>query len=307
MTLSMAPSRREFLAGSASLALLGACSAADTSPIAETGAGTMRKLNQIGIQTYTLRNALAENFVGTFEMIKDVGYDYVELNGRNFEDRTPKDLYAILDSIGLPAPASHVGYDSLAKDPARLADMMAELGCRYAILPWVDEDQRSADDYKRHADMLNRASDAMQDRGVRVAYHNHQFEFWDLGGGQNGMDILLNETDGSLVDIQLDLFWATLGEVDIPALFAAHPGRFKLCHVKDMKGAPTAYLDSKDYGAISRDLMVNVGEGDIDFASLFALNDVSGMEYFIAEHDNPRKPYRNAIETSYRTMRTLRF
>lgn len=302
MTQLTSISRREALFGSLALTLLSAC---QTMPA--RSAATGRSLDKIGIQTYTLREALGEDFVGTFEMIKEVGYDYVELNGRNFEGRSVSELKAILDGAGLPAPASHLSYEEFSDTPEQSADMLAELDCKYAILPYLSDDQRGLDDYKRHAEMLNTAADIMRGSGVGVAYHNHQFEFDDLGGGVTGMDILLSETDPTLVDFEIDLFWAILGRADLPALFSANPGRFKLSHVKDMNSSVEAYRDSLDYSKITSELMVNVGEGVIDFGEIFALNDVSGMRYFIAEHDNPKQPYRQSIATSYETLKGLRF
>lgn len=305
MTQFTSLSRREALFGSLALSLLSACQTVAGRPgAANVG---LRKLDQIGIQTYTLREALGEDFVGTFEMIKEVGYDYVELNRRNFDGRSVAELKAILDGTGLPAPASHMSYDNFSDMPQQSADMLAEMGCKYAILPYLNDDQRGLDDYKRHAEVLNAAAEIMRRSGVGVAYHNHQFEFDDLGDGVTGMDILLSETDPALVDIEIDLFWAILGRADLPALFRANPGRFKLSHVKDMTSAVEDYRDSLDFPKITTELMVNVGEGVIDFGEIFAMNDVSGMRYFIAEHDNPKMPYRESIATSYETLRDLRF
>jgi len=301
MTSSGHMDRRHFLSATSALLLAAACQSVPA-PIP-----TKRQISKVGLQTYTLRDAMAGDFVGTFQMIKDVGYDFVELNGRNFADRSPDDLRKILDDVGLPAPATHVDYDSLAKEPAKLADTASILGCKFAILPYLSDDQRRLDDYKRHADMLNRSAEAMKSTGVSVAYHNHQFEFLDLGDGQTGMDILLSETDPDLVSFELDMFWAALAQVDIPALMTANVGRFRLCHIKDMSGDPTALMASGDYGKIVSELMVNVGEGSLPFESYFALNDVSGMEYFIAEHDGPSKPYRKSIQTSYDAIKAMRF
>jgi len=301
MTRLLPLNRRNFLAVSSAAFLAAACK-----PAEGTAVGS-RKISKIGLQTYTLREALAVDFVGTFQMIKDVGYDFVELNGRNFADRDPSELRRILDDAGLPAPATHVDYNSLSETPSQLADVAATLGCQYVILPWVGDDQRSADDYKRHADMLNTASAILGQSGVSVAYHNHHFEFFDLGNGTNGLDILLSETDPDRVSFELDFFWAALAGVDVSALFKAHPGRFKLCHIKDMSGDPAAYSTSLDFPTTIRDLMVNVGEGTLPFESYFAQNSVSGMEYFIAEHDNPPQPYRQSIQTSYDTIKAMRF
>jgi len=292
-------SRRLFMGGSAAALGLTACGGG-----AKVASG---KIDKVGIQTYTLREIFEPDPVGTLKMIKEVGYDYVELNGRNFSERSPADLAAMIKDAGLYSPASHADYNAAVNTPEALAKTCQTLGCKFAIVPWVDEAQRSKEDWVRHAAAFERAGKIMRDNGVRLAYHNHQFEFDDLGGGETAMDILLNQTSPENVDFELDLFWAALASVDVPGLFKKSPGRFKLCHVKDMKGDPKAYSDSRDYGDISKQLMVNVGEGQLPFESYFAMNDISGMEYFITEHDNPVKPYRNAIKVSHDTVRAMRF
>lgn len=298
----MTLNRRNFLTASGALMALGACNSGGSA-----AAPAKQQLDKIGIQTYTLRDAMAEDFVGTFQMIKEVGYDYVELNGRNFLDRTPAELKTILDDLGLPSPISHLDYDSLANRPEEVAAVCNLMGCEYAILPWINDDQRGLDDYKSHAAMLNRAGEALKSAGVMVGYHNHQFEFFDLGDGETGMEILLTETDPELVTFELDLFWAALTGTDIPALFHAHPGRFRMCHVKDLSGDAQPWRTSVDFPTIVQTLMVNVGEGDLPFETYFAENDVSGMQYFIAEHDNPPQPYRDSVQTSHDAMRAMRF
>lgn len=299
----MTLNRRNFLGTSGALMLLSGCHASGVLP----AAATERRIDKIGIQTYTLREAMGEDFVGTLQMIKDVGYDYVELNGRNFADRSPAELRVMLDDIGLPAPITHVDYDSLANRPEALGEAAGVLGCEYVILPWIGDDQRTLDAYKAHAAMLNAAGETLKAAGVKVGYHNHQFEFFDLGDRQTGMEILLSETDPDLVHFELDLFWASLAGSDIVALFEKHPGRFKMCHVKDLAGDAAPWRNSLDFPTVVQTLMVNVGEGSLPFESYFAANDVSGMEYFIAEHDNPPKPFRQSIQTSYDSMRAMRF
>jgi len=74
-----------------------------------------------------------------------------------------------------------------------------------------------------------------------------------------------------------------------------------------MKGDPAPWRKHEDYGEIVKNLMVNVGEGTLPFERYFAMNDISGMEYFIAEHDNPPSPYKTSIQTSYDTVRNMRF
>ena len=292
--------RRQFIGASGAAMLLAGCQQSAT-PIASD------RIDQIGIQTYTLREALGQDFVGTFEMIKQVGYDYVELNRRDFSERSPAELKQILNDVGLPSPITHVDYDSLANRAAEVGDIAAELGCEHVILPWITDEQRNLDAYKSHAAMLNRAAETLKAYGVQVGYHNHQFEFFDLGGGETGMGILLNETDPDLVAFELDLFWVALTGTDIVDLFTRNPGRFKYCHVKDLAGDASAYRDSVDFPTIVSKFMKNVGEGELPFESYFAARETAGLQYFVAEHDNPPQPFRESIATSYEAMRAMRF
>ncbi len=303
-------SRRTIMTGAASAVALAACgqnTGTETAKEAMTKVAVgKRKIDKIGIQSYTLRKALAEDFKGTFQMIKDVGYDYVELNERNFSEKSPQQLKAILDEIGLPSPSSHINYDRVIGETDAIIAAAKTLGAKYMVVPYMADDQRSLEDWKRHAKAMNIAGEKFADAGLRLAYHNHQFEFDDLGGGTTAMEILLNETSADNLDFELDLFWAALASVDVPSLVLQGEGRFKLCHIKDLKGDPKL-AQEMSYDEIGNNLMVNVGEGQLDFESLFAMNDVSGLEYFIAEHDHPKMPYRDAIATSYNAIRSMRF
>jgi len=267
-----------------------------------------RSIEKVGLQTYTLREAMAEDFAGTFRMIKDVGYDYVEVNRRNFEDMAANELKALLNDIGLPSPAGHISYSDVTDDISSAIQRAKVMQHDFVIVPYMDENQRSLADWKRHAQIFNQAGRKFADEGINLAYHNHQFEFDDLGGGTTAMEILMNETSPELVSYELDMFWAALANIDIPALMQRYPGRFKLCHIKDMSGDHNALIARKaSYDEITSSIMVDVGKGNLPFEEYFAYNDIAGMEYFIAEHDKPKKPFRTAIENSLNGVKALSF
>ena len=298
-------SRRHMLFGSSAALLLAACGGDDAATEAVIQDVAVKKSSgkPVGIQTYTLRESMEQSTPDTLAMIKQVGFDYVELNERDFTRTSVAELRSMLDDAGLPARATHVGYDTAMADPKRAIVSANTLGCDYVILPWIGEEFRSTDGYKYHAQAFNQIGEMMAREGKRFAYHNHQFEFWDIDGPRNGMDILLEETNPETVFFELDLFWTALGGADPSALFRAHPGRFKLCHIKDMKGDPGELADGLEFERIGQEIMVDVGKGDLPFQSWFDLNDVSGMEYFIVEHDHPKAPYAESIGTSLQTVR----
>lgn len=293
-------SRRFVLGAGAAAVGLTACGAAGPK------LGT-RQLKTLGLQTYSLREIFEPDPVGTLAMLKELGYDYVELNGRNFAERSTGDLRKMIEDSGLTSPGTHYDVMGIKDNFGQAAKDAKALGLDYMVVPWIGEELRTVEGYRMLAEMFNERGRQAREDGFRLAYHNHQFEFDDLGGGQTGMDILLGQTDPDVFEFELDLFWARLAEQDIPALLRAHPGRFKMCHIKDMKGSPSQYRDSRDYGGIVKALMVNVGEGDMPFEDYFALNDISGMEYFIIEHDNPPKPFRASMKQSIDDVRAMRF
>lgn len=299
--------RRTLLAGLSGSAALVVVGCNNARPASKAGANTAQNsIAKVGLQTYTLREAFKTSPMAAFEMIKKAGYDYVELNSRNFEQVPPQALKDMLDKIGLPSPASHISLEMIKQPLGPLMEIAKTLEIKYLTVPYIEEGQRRLEDWTSHAAALSEAGRVLRDNGFNLAYHNHQFEFDDLGGGTTAMDILLNDVPPEHLDFQIDLFWASLTDLDILEFLKQHPGRFKLCHAKDM-GPNKADFANADYDTISRDLMKNVGAGVIDFERIFALNDISGMEYFIAEHDMPSKPYSAAIKASYNGMKALRF
>ncbi len=303
--------RRDALWGGASALLLAACSGdGDAKQAMSDAVSYKRKAGQprVGIQTYTIRDAMEEDTRAALRMLKDVGYDFVETNSRDFTRIPMADLVSALKAADLPVAATHVSFDTFMTDPQMLADQANELGAEYAILPWTPDEMRTTAGYAQLAERLNTAGGVMNANGLRFAYHNHHFEFWEIDGPRTGMDILLEETDPEKVWFELDLFWAALARQDVPALFRAHSGRFKLCHIKDMKTDKLGDFDPEGPNALNFDeihkgLMVNVGEGDLPFESWLQMDEVSGIDYLITEHDSPPAPFRDSVGTSLKTVR----
>ena len=303
--------RRDALWGGASAVLLAACSGDTTAKQDMADAVSFKRRAgqpEVGIQTYTIRDAMTEDTGAALRMLKEVGYDFVETNDRDFTRVSMAELVSALKEADLPVAATHVGYETFRDNPQMIADQANQLGAKYAILSWTPDEFRSTDGYTHMAQKFDAVGDVMLANDLRFAYHNHHFEFWPIDGPRNGMEIYLEETDPSKVWFELDLFWSALGRQDVPALFRAHPGRFKLCHIKDMD---TAMLDSfdregpnaLDFDEIHKGLMVNVGEGDLPFETCLRMSDVSGMEYLITEHDAPPAPLRDSVATSLKTVR----
>ncbi len=246
-----------------------------------------RHLDRIGLQLYTVRKLMEANARATLESVARMGYSEVEFAG--YHGVRPKELRSWLDDLGLNAPAAHVPLLDGKLD--RLFDAAAQVGHRYLIqasLPlWQ---RRSVDAFRQVAALLNRAGEAARARGLSVAYHNHDFEFRPLGGIVP-YDVLLAETDPSLVWFEVDLYWMAKAGRDPLRYFAAHPSRFRLCHLKDMD---------------QRNQVTEVGRGRLDFPRILRQREKAGLRHFFVEHDQPRDPLAS-VRASYDYLHTLRF
>jgi sugar phosphate isomerase/epimerase len=190
--------RRTFIETSVATAVLASL---PTKTFAET-----HKIAKVGVQLYTVRDAIKTDFAGTIGKVAAIGYKEVEFAG--YYDHSPKDVRAILEKDGLTAPACHVGYDVVEKKWPETLEAAKTIGQQYVVCPWIDEKQRnSPDGYKRAAELFNKAGEASKKAGIQFAYHNHYFEFEpDKNlGGKFPYDFLLESTDPQLVKMEMDL------------------------------------------------------------------------------------------------------
>lgn len=285
----MVMDRRSFVKVAAGAALGGALGLHRGAAARASEAAGRRSLDKIGVQLYTVRSLMEKDFAGTLKAVADAGYQEVEFAG--YFDHPPEEVKALLERVGLEAPASHVSLEALSGDLAGTIEAARTVGHRYLVCPWLaPEDRLSIERYKELAAVWNRVGQACRDAGLRFGYHNHDFEFEAIGG-RMPFDVFLEETDPELVDFEIDLFWIAKGGQDPLRYFERYPGRFALCHVKDMAA------DGE---------MVEVGRGEIDFAAIFAHAEQAGLKHFFVEHDEPADPLAS-IATSYRHLEALRF
>lgn len=260
---------------------------------AGTSAGLNPPLERIGVQLYTVRSLMEDDVAGTLDAVAAIGYEEVECAG--YFGHEPAQVRAWLDAAGLTAPAAHVGLDEVTGSAVHATlEAATVVGHRWVVVPSIPAAMRTVQGYREVADRLNAAGDAAAGAGVRVGYHNHAFEFEALDGAdtenRTGYSLLLEHLDPVLVDLEIDLHWSAVGGADALELFADNPGRFPLCHVKDLTA------DGQ---------MADVGAGVIDWGALFARSGEAGLRHYFVEHDQPGDPL-GSIEASYRYLAGIR-
>lgn len=271
--------RRSFLATLGAVAAVGACRKSAPARAGTLAASTSgRRLERVGIQLYSVRTEMQRDVAATLARLSEIGYREVEFAG--YFGRSPAEIRQLLERNRLAAPSTHVPYETLKGDWDAALDHAVAVGHQWVTIPWLAPQQRgSVASWKSIAADFNRGAERARARGLRFAYHNHEFEFKPVEG-QIPLDILLADTDPALVDFELDVYWTVNGGADPLAYFRRHPTRFPLLHIKDSAGPP----DHRQ---------VDVGQGTIDFAALLRLDaqQRGAVKHAFIEHDQPADPF----------------
>ncbi|MBB2952751.1 MULTISPECIES: sugar phosphate isomerase/epimerase family protein [Sphingobacterium] len=275
----------------------------------------------IGVQLYSIRDLMTANPTDSLQQVSKIGYKHVETYGidtvaKSFWGLDYKSLKKVLDDNGLK---SHSGHYDMSKYFSRnhqdkedlniYFDAAKELGQEYVIAPvspMFDISALKKDDFLYIAEQLNKAGEAAKKHGLKVAFHNHFWEFRDLGNGTKGEEVLLAFTEPDLVDFELDLYWAEKAGINPVSLFEKFPNRFKLWHIKDMDKAFTKTIvgpefDKLDFGAISKEVKyTEVGTGHIDFIAIAQAKAKAGLKYAFVEQDDIYLPNKfESLKKSY--------
>lgn len=243
-----------------------------------------RRLDRIGIQLYSVRTEMQRDFEGTIARIAGIGYNEVEFAG--YFGRTPEQVREVLARNKLAAPSTHVGYDVANWD--KTLDVAKAIGHEYVTIAYIDEPRRrTVADWRRIAGDFNRLGASARARGLRFAYHNHDFELRPIDGTVP-LDLLMAETDPASVSYEMDVYWVTFAGADPKAYITKYPDRFVMLHLKDSAGGP-------------KNAQVDVGSGTIDFAGILRLDagQRHAVKHVFVEHDQPPDPIgfaRNSFE-----------
>lgn len=236
---------------------------------------------KVGLQLYTLRDYIGKDVKGVLAKVAKAGYQEVETYGYSkeggFWGLTAKEFKEVLAGNGLATSSGHYGMDDFVRNGSQDAfksyvEAAQACGQTYIVVPYLDEKLRATtNDFKSVADKLNKAGEICKAAGLKLAYHNHDFEFKKIDG-TSLYDVLLKETSPGLVEFEMDLYWVIRAGLDPIKLIEVHPQRFTMWHVKDMdKVAPEHNTE--------------VGAGTIDFRKIFQHTKASGLKHIFMEQE----------------------
>tara|TARA_R110002096_G_scaffold406647_1_gene604984 strand:+ start:1456 stop:2349 length:894 start_codon:yes stop_codon:yes gene_type:complete len=254
---------------------------------------------KMGYQLFSVRTDMAENPLATIKALKEMGYEDFEFYGFDADKGliygyTPSELKTILDDLQLSITSGHYSFSPyLEKSDEALKHYVDQcilaakaIDSKYITWPYIAPEQRTLDNFKLMSRKLNLIGEQVNEAGLGFAYHNHGYEFEDYGG-QSGFDIIINETDASLVKLQMDMYWVMHSSTLTPKeLIEKEPGRYVMWHIKDMDKI------SRDYSEL--------GNGSIDYRSILPDPKKSGLEFYYLEQGGNFKtnPMQSAADSA---------
>lgn len=279
-------------------------SASDANSIASNGPNRATIGGQsrapIGLQLWSFRDTAKTDAAGMLRMARTMGITHVETAGLY---GMPVERFGeVVRNAGLRVTSMHVGYDDLRNTPEVVIANAHALGARYVGLAWYPHTGAFTEaDARKAITDFNRFGRTMKDAGLTFFYHNHGYEPVPYGNGTL-MDLIIRETDPSLVSFEMDVLWTFLPNVDPAAMIRKYPGRFKLMHIKDMKsGVARGSLS----GGLPAEMQSVIGEGQVNWADVMAAAKKDGLEYYYLE-DETSNPIVN-VPKSITFLERLRY
>jgi sugar phosphate isomerase/epimerase len=246
----------------------------------------------VGIEMYSVREALKKEPQGTVRAIAAMGYQGLEFYAPYFEwtHAQAKEMKKLLDDLGIRCFSTHNDAAYLKKENIQNAiDLNLILGSKYVVMA-SSQPKPGLDGWKEIAEALNFAADRLKGSVLKAGYHNHRLEFIPVDGVRP-MEVLAKNTNPSVM-LQLDVGTCLEAGSDPVAWIRANPGRIRSLHCKDW--SPEA----------DRGYTVLFGEGAADWKSIFAAaEEVGGAENYLIEQEGSRY---SELETAKKCLESYR-
>lgn len=250
---------------------------------------------KIGLQLFGVRDKMEQDMEATLKAVKEMGYDYVEFAG--YFGKTAGEVKALLDKYGLTAVSVHQGPSLFDEEGQSAFDYLKDIGVTYCAIPWYEADH-FVNNWQGTMDYFTELGKKMNENGIKLMYHNHDFEFYNKIGGVSVLDKMYEAIPADLMLPELDLCWvhyAGNNPVDYLKKYAA---RIEVVHFKDfvcekLGGGPVYDLIDNSGEAQKPNnreesgfKFTPVGYGIQDWKAILSACDETNIEYIIVEQDN---------------------
>jgi sugar phosphate isomerase/epimerase len=243
-------------------------------------------MTTIGLQLYTLREELKQDYEGTIRKVAAIGYNGVEPAGEF--GGSVQQAVALYKSLGLKVVGAHIRLPG-AGDHAQVVDTLAALGTPNWICPWLPPERfTSLDGVKGVCDELNAADEIARANGLHLLYHNHHFEFLALPDGTLPF-LRMVEWLSPSIRFEIDTYWVHVAGVNVVEIMNKLGSRAALLHIKDGPG-------------VLKQPMLAVGEGVMDIPPILKARQAEAL---VVELDNCATDMLTAVEKSYHNLKAM--
>lgn len=230
-------------------------------------------------QLYTVRDLLPGSAEGTLRTLAEIGYREVETSSSDLETLSP-----LFKQFSLRPVAAHFSVSVLTGEGNVEEELgkATEGGVGYFVIPVLPPQMRGGlDVYKSFASVMNRFGEECRSAGLKLAYHNHAFEFEPMEGS-SPIEVMMDHFEPGLVGLELDVFWSSVAGVDPVDMLNRYPGRIPLIHLKDKAAGTKRTYDGND---VTPDQFKEVGAGVLDIPAILGAAELQGVQHFIVEQD----------------------
>jgi sugar phosphate isomerase/epimerase len=260
------------------------------------GAPAAKPVIPVGLELYSVREGLKKDLDSTVKAVAGLGYQCVEFYAPywDWSEQQTKDTRKLLDDLGVKCYSTHNASSNVTKENvAKTRDRCAILGCKYVVVASTNNEGQGLDGWRKFADVLNEANEALTTAKMHSGYHNHKTEFVPIDGVRP-IEVLAKNTKPTVM-LQLDIGTCLEAGADPVAWIKANPGRIRSIHCKDW---------SPDVG---KGYTVLFGEGVADWKAIFAAAEHGGgVEYYLIEQEGSRMSELDTARECLKTYREMR-
>ena len=273
--------------------------------LAAAGIAQAKTLKTFGAQLYTLRSIIDDKPLEVLQGLEALGYTEAEVIRGNMAK-----IWDALKQTKLKPVSLHVDTGYFMKDIDKLNPTLDDAkakGFSYVVCPYIaPADRGGVEVIKKLADTLNKAGQRAKAAGMMLCYHNHAFEFEAVpdgkGGSQTLLDVLMANTDKSLVGLEFDIMWSQVGGVPPTDILNKYKGRVHLLHLKNVVKMPTQYNER-----VPKEAFKEVGAGVIDIPAVLKAASTAGVKHYFVEQDQtPGNPL-DSLKISAEYLKKLNY
>ncbi len=247
---------------------------------------------KLGIQLIVFGGRQNEDLQGVMADVAEVGYDAAEIGVNFVDDLGAEKVQACIDATGLAVCGIHGGYANYTDEAwlGRAIDFCQAINCGYLICSGVS-DRETLDGYLESARAFNEVGRRVTDAGLTFCYHNHAWEF-ESYDGQKGIHALATAIDPALVQLNIDVYWVTIGGESPTDFIACYADRAGYYHFKDGSQGPN---------------FIELGQGDVDLPAAREAALKAGAEWIVCEQDRTTLDPKESAAVSLAYLREIGF